>query len=793
MQRATGYDIILFNFIMLKYERNIIMGKPILTLNGLSKFYTSPSSVVVGLNNINLSFEVGEFVAVTGESGSGKSTLGHVLGGIIPYEGGELLYSGKPTSHFDGNDWEEYRRDRISFISQSYGILPGSSVIGNVITALLLSGFNKKNARKRALEILKKVELESFKNRKAAKLSSGQKQRLSIARALAKPSKVLIADEPTGNLDAKNSAEIIKLLAETARDRLVILITHEFSEAEDYATRKITLRDGKVVSDMPLRENYKASAKKISETKSAPAKKKRKKKSLVGYISLLQIRMRPLWTTVMLLFFVLTAFSVFSFLGSFIVALDDTPTKNYDTSAFRNGDPTRLVLARQDGGEFTEEDYRAIMTIKHTSHIERYGFIADMNMPYREGIDYRSIYTLQYTSGGQSFAPSYQVLQGVKVINDKIFGGTVPVLPEGEEFLTAGRLPEKFHEVVVYGGEERIGENIVLLLQDKNDWGEYPLVRIDVTVVGVTDFKEGIYVSDQIGRMVTKACMNNDSSSMYCGVVNPNYAPGEKTDIFALFDFNGGTFLAPQSYIDSLNKTGGGISNYYTKLIDKNGEIIELRVSAAHDSNFYRYFEFSENDFERLVSDEKGSQISLYMDDYAYTDRVLEDVRALGYIAISPYREGSTTYNAELYAQRTQTLVICAVVLVVLVALQVIVERAMFGMQTDSYRLLSDIGLLGKTATRSVYLQVFLFTVLGQVLGFGGVFLLSEFGIERVNAIMKYLPFSGILILSVFHIIVCMLTAVWIVAALRKNVFPKGTKKTDLSFEEIEEEEEVEA
>ncbi len=409
-------------------------------------------------------------------------------------------------------------------------------------------------------------------------------------------------------------------------------------------------------------------------------------------------------------------------------------------------------------------------------------------MPYRDEIDYRKLYTLENTAGSSSIAPSYQLLSGFKVINDKAFGGTVPVLPEGVEFLKAGRLPEKFHEVVVSGSEDQIGQETVLLLQNKKDWGVSPFISIDVTVVGVTDYKEGIFVSDQIGRMITKAALSDDPQAMYCGVADPNYTPRVYFN-----DFNpyGGNFYAPQSFIDGLLSSLGasGIKSYLQKFYDTNGNIIGLSVAGAHASNFYRYFEFSEPDFEMLVPKSTGNQVSLYMEDYAYTDRVLEDVRELGYIAISPYREGSTTYNPEKYAERTQTLVICAIVLVVLVALQIIVERAMFGMQTESYRLLSDIGLLGRTATRSVYLQVFIFTLLGQVLGFGGVFLLSELGIERVNAIMKYLPLPAILVLSVFHMIICMLTAVWIVKALRKNVFPKGTKKTDLSFEEIEEEE----
>ena len=210
------------------------MEKPLLQLKDLSKYYTSGQSVVVGLANMELSFRRGEFVAVTGESGSGKSTLSHVIGGILPYESGELYFNGNPTSHFDSADWERYRRDHISFISQNYGILPGATVMANVVTALRLSGMDKKEAKSAAQDILQQVELWELRRRRAAKLSSGQKQRLSIARALAKPASILIADEPTGNLDGENTQNILDILCTLAHEenRCVIVVTHDDKVAE---------------------------------------------------------------------------------------------------------------------------------------------------------------------------------------------------------------------------------------------------------------------------------------------------------------------------------------------------------------------------------------------------------------------------------------------------------------------------------------------------------------------------------------------------------------------------------
>ena len=205
------------------------MHKPILALENVSKFYTTPANVVVGLNNINLSFSRGEFVAITGESGSGKSTLSNVLSGILPYESGELLLSGNPTSHFDSSDWERYRRDRISYISQSYGILPGATVLMNVVTALRLSGMDRRQARENAAVILQQVELWELRHRRAAKLSSGQKQRLSIARVFLKDPAILILDEATSALDNTTEILIQQALDELCKGRTTIVVAHRLS------------------------------------------------------------------------------------------------------------------------------------------------------------------------------------------------------------------------------------------------------------------------------------------------------------------------------------------------------------------------------------------------------------------------------------------------------------------------------------------------------------------------------------------------------------------------------------
>ena len=227
------------------------MPTPLLELRNIGKIYVSGGNVAVGIRGVNLSFDRGEFVAVTGKSGSGKSTLLNVLSGMDTYEEGELLICGEPTSHYLQSDWEEYRKQYISFIFQEYNIIESFTVLQNVELALMNIS-DRRARRARALELLRRVGLEKFIHHKGSKLSGGQKQRTVIARALAKDSPIILADEPTGNLDSQTSEEIISLLREVSRDKLVVVVTHNFEQVEHCATRHIRIFDGAVESDQVI-------------------------------------------------------------------------------------------------------------------------------------------------------------------------------------------------------------------------------------------------------------------------------------------------------------------------------------------------------------------------------------------------------------------------------------------------------------------------------------------------------------------------------------------------------------
>lgn len=543
------------------------MGEILLELDRVCKYYTGNRSVVVGLNEIQLSFARGEFVAITGESGSGKSTLAQVLCGILPYESGEMRFRGKPTSHYDSGDWERYRRESISYISQNYGILPGGTVLSNVVSALRIQGMEPEQALNRGEELLKMVELWELRGRRAAKLSSGQKQRLAIARALAKPAPILVADEPTGNLDRENSEKVIELLSLAARDRLVILITHDFQEAEDRATRRIVLQDGRVTQNIPLREASPARVMPVSWTKKS-------RKPLSAYVAGLQMGGRPVWSLLVGAFFALTAFAVFAFLGTYLVNLDDTSTRIYDDSSFQNGDRTRLVLQRTDSGPFTREDYDALLTVDYVRALERNSYLADWQYAWQQDVDYTLHYHIKSAESTDSYEKEKVI--SVELLPDKCdFLQTVPLLPEGQTFLKAGRLPENQYEVVLAGPEERLGETMTIYYRDEKTMSVAAYVDLTVTVVGVTDFGSGLYFSDELSRIIA------------CSVDNGGYliapVPGDVYDTRAAEEIVGLTPPTAENEI-LLGMANGRFLDVESIWVFRNGNTetpVELTVRGA--------------------------------------------------------------------------------------------------------------------------------------------------------------------------------------------------------------------
>ena len=220
-----------------------------LQIKNVYKEYRTGNLVQKALNNVSLNLRDNEFVAILGPSGSGKTTLLNIIGGLDRYDKGDLIINEISTKNYKDRDWDSYRNHTIGFVFQSYNLIPHQSILANVELALTISGETKAKRKQRALKALEEVGLKQHAHKKPNQLSGGQMQRVAIARALVNNPDIVLADEPTGALDSETSVQVMELLKEVAKDRLVVMVTHNPELAESYATRIVRLKDAVIRSD----------------------------------------------------------------------------------------------------------------------------------------------------------------------------------------------------------------------------------------------------------------------------------------------------------------------------------------------------------------------------------------------------------------------------------------------------------------------------------------------------------------------------------------------------------------
>ena len=236
-----------------------------LELKNIYKSYTLLENKQDVLKNISLSFRNFEFVSILGASGSGKTTLLNIISGLDSYDSGDLLFNNTSTSKFDSSDWDAYRNHKIGFIFQNYNLINHLSILDNVKLALVISGLSEKDIIDKSIESLKRVGLLEHINKKPNQLSGGQMQRVAIARALVNNPDIIVADEPTGALDSNTSLEIMNILKDISKEKLVIMVTHNIDLANKYSTRVIRIDDGKIIDDTNPYKTTKIIKNKINE------------------------------------------------------------------------------------------------------------------------------------------------------------------------------------------------------------------------------------------------------------------------------------------------------------------------------------------------------------------------------------------------------------------------------------------------------------------------------------------------------------------------------------------------
>ncbi len=397
--------------------------KPLIKLDNVSKFYTNQASVALGLQNVSLELFDNEFVVVSGESGGGKSTLLNVISGIDTYEDGEMYFNGEPTSHYDSKDWEEFRKENISFVFQNYGLIDSYTVLENVMAGMVVMGQPLKVAKQKAIEVIDMVGLTPYIKHKGTKLSGGQKQRLAIARALCKNSKVLVADEPTGNLDSKTGEEIIQLLKQISKHKLVIIVTHNVAEVKGYSTRNIRLYNSKIHENIVV-EN-------VDRGENVDIDKGVKKSNIFtksAYFSYKTTIRQPKMTTFTFLVTLViavvfaVAFSIFN--GSIV----SEQAQQY-SSVFQNTRQDRVLAIRSDNSNFHENEYEEIALLDKGNSVYKSTVMVDATVVF----EYNQIRTQQMYPAPIS-----------KVNEFELYGGRLPT-KVGEVLISSNHYIDEYH------------------------------------------------------------------------------------------------------------------------------------------------------------------------------------------------------------------------------------------------------------------------------------------------------------------------------------------------------------
>lgn len=566
-------------------------------LVNVSKYYHDENSVVLGLSKVKLELNKGEFVAITGESGSGKSTLLNVISGIDSYEDGEMYINGEETSYYSKEDWELYRKEKIGFIFQNYNLIDSYTVLENVIVVKLVQGVSYKDAKKNAIEILNKVGLGNFLKHKASKLSGGQKQRLAIARALSKDTEIIVADEPTGNLDKQNGKEIIKLLYEISKEKLVCIVTHNYEEVSEYVTRKIRIYDGEIVEDRQIKEYKQVDNTKIIE-------KPKYKVNLLSF-ALLNLKNQPKRT--FFLFLVAFVMTIFAF-AIFIINDLGFGSENYERSNeyFRNNYEERVVISKKDKSDITSDEINKVLNLKYVRGYTPYSSILDSENKYVSISDY-----------SVGFSTTQANCNVIDIISDKD--------------LVTGRMPNNDHEAIIsisYMTEKEAKE----LISKKITLERF---NVDYEIVGVTNKHYGteemvVYLKEGALKGIYEKVYFQEANSMYMMMLNDN--DGNQYPLATIihnlgFEFHLKDDLPKNKIIVSEN-----IYGYMRKYLDKGYTLtyndVKLTIETTSENNvIYLSKSYIEN----------GSSISITIDSLEHYEKVKSELDKIGFYSMSPF------------------------------------------------------------------------------------------------------------------------------------------------------------
>lgn len=711
-----------------------------LKLENVSKIYYTNGIVATGISKVNLELNIGEFVVITGESGSGKSTLLNVISGIDSYEEGEMYINGKETSHYTEKDFEEYRKKYIANIFQSFNLINSYTVYQNVELVLLLNGYKRKQIKKKVLDIIDKVGLTKFKNTKVSKLSGGQKQRVAIARAIVKDTPIIVADEPTGNLDTKSAYEIIELLKNVAKDKLVVIVTHNIEQVEKYATRIIKMHDGRMIQNTEIKNINEDS--KITQASG--------KNITIPNQYRLGIRNTfNIFSKFILLFIVFTFMSV-AFLAeysAFKLVEHSTEESSGYSANLRDISKERILINKQNREPFTEDDYSKIKQLSNIDYIVEDDISLDTEFILRND----TLNTYGY----------------IKDINN--FKGNLDI----------GRMPENDDEIILKANKD---DYTITQMLDETLNSEFSLQKSyregdtikTVKIVGIqynennTIYDRTFYVSNEVKKVVRSYVHNqysdmktllNDKYVQYNIETSENVDPGTaivNDDLKYQFKNNKiinqniNISVSNIYYEDNIDLT---ITKTFTKSNLK-------KLTGYTDYSYYQNAIIINPDDYNSLYDKPSYQSSVYVKDASIIDQTMSELENLG---LKPKKatDFKVEYENESQIVKIFKVVVTIFVIIVVFFISYLIISIILKSRNIYYTTLRMLGATSKSTRKILNIELFINSTLSylMVLTFGYLVKQDIIKIEFIANLIKYITLNECILMYLILFVVTQLIA----------------------------------
>ena len=750
--------------------------KPILRLENIGKIYHDNGNVSVGIRKVNASFNMGEFVIITGASGSGKSTLLNVLSGMTTYEEGTMYINGEDTGYFGPKDYEEYRRKYVSYIFQNYNIIDSYSVYENIALALTARGMEKEKIKPIVMDIIKKVGLENRVKNRVSKLSGGEKQRVAIARALVSDAPILVCDEITGNLDHKTGVEIISLLRSLSKEKLVLMVTHDPDEVMKYATRIVKINDGSIIEDKTLVQYNEVENVKLKQSEEIKSK------------DMFNLALKNLHNTPKRSFFITLILLLSVILIGFSVATASSASNtnlgyNWNSSSLRTF-PERVLVKKNDSSVITTDD------------IDKFNALDGIKKIYQNDT------ILDYSISGST----YDNASDWDEDNYSMYGYIDSISSIESKDISIGEIADQDNEIVIKTApgsaydiiKNNVGQNIMMEFGDLE--GTF---KINGFILDDLVEKDVIYFSDNIINNCIdlfsiqqninyslKLTANNDTSQytdISLFLINNSLSDDSIDLIFnnAKYDWDELEGDDPSDYTYT-NPDNIVLTNYYldnpmtfsTNSVTFTEDTDSLNFSAyGFSSDIFKYDYnriggaigiVNQDTYDTLIP-KSNTQVSIIASSAKSAKNIAEELSSNGYVAIVAYEEEANSFNLENVLVSTLIYLFSILLMFFIYLIASLSLKNIIYSQKHDFLVMRSLGINIKEVKKQIYYEIFFIGSILLIVFTTAVIVLHQFYFSSSNFLKTFSEMTTLDVFFTWILILCLMF--FLARKFSKNIF----------------------